>query len=433
MDRYRLILGVFLAIGICLSSQAFGDVANYENELSITFEEKLSLVPGGEDLIHSETSLILGTSISGVAVESETTFGEEDTSGLTSQEVSLGYTGEGFSANLQAVFDPPSEGLNYLLQRVELAGESLELYNLLLLEYLSDKDIYGAGFEIELAGTTTKGVGVSGAIRFGMDAYLREIYDPSVKGSGYYIITEGVTGPSQFPFGSALIEITDIGVGPCTIANRTKFMRGEGFLFSGFSFDLIDKGPWKARSYVYFTGEDKTITLVPTLQYGEDFWTFVADFGGVLEGNQDTTIGQLVIRGIKFSGLSLGNLEISGVSSLGGKMKIVKGVDQLELHAENYKLVRSFDEIARDYMFEKVDWSDVVTLEYDHLNKENLERYLALDWYFKCSSAGNLFGVDTMNAVTEWELNSTFSFGTGVSLKTETGLKKIVFNIVYDF
>ncbi|MFB6214586.1 MAG: hypothetical protein ABEI54_01835, partial [Candidatus Bipolaricaulia bacterium] len=318
MDEYRLALSVVLALLLSLSSYTPGSGAEYKRELSVTFEEKLSIFPGEKDFINSEVSLTLGKSIGGVEVESETTFGEGNGSpGLTGQEVRLDYNAEEFSANLKAVFGPPSDGLNYLLQRVKVAGENLELSNLLLLEYLSQKNTYGAGFETELAGTTDKGIGVSAAIRFGMDESLSETFDPSVDGSGYYIITDGVPGPSQFPFGSALIEITDVGLGPCTIANRTKFMRGEGFLFSGFSFDLIDQGSWKTRSYVYFTDEEKTITLVPTLQYGGDSWTVVADFGGAVEGDKDTTLDQLVIRGIKFSELFAGNLEISGTSSLG--------------------------------------------------------------------------------------------------------------------
>lgn len=435
MVKYRLILSAFLVVVLlCLTSQAFGNEADYNHGLSVTFEEKLSFVPEHEDLINSETSLILKRSISGVNVESKTAFGKEDGSpGLTAQKVKLGYTTAEFSTNLKAVFDPPSNGLNYILQRAKIAGESLELSNTLLLEYLSQEEAFGAGFETELAGTTEKGVGVSAAIRFGMDESLPEIYDPSIDGSGYYIITDGAIGPSQFPFGSALIEVYEVGLGPCIIANRTKFMRGEGFLYSGFRFDLIDKDPWKARSYVYFTDEEKTITLVPTLQYGKDFWTVVADFGGVVEGDEDTTLGELVIRGVRFSGLFAGNLEISGVSSFGGKMKKEKGADKLELHAKDYKLVRSFDEIARDYMFEKVDWSDVITLKYDHLNREDLERHLALDWYFNRGEAENFFGVNTMNAAAEWELSSTFSFGTAVSMKVETGLERVVFNIVHDF
>ncbi len=39
-------------------------------------------------------------------------------------------------------------------------------------------------------------------------------------------------------------------------------------------------------------------------------------------------------------------------------MKKEKGANQLEFHAGDYKLVRSFDEIAKKYMSEKVDWSE---------------------------------------------------------------------------
>lgn len=435
MDKHKIILNVFLILLISLSCQASEGEDVYDREFFGTFEEKLTLTPREkDDLINSETSLILGISLGKLEVESETAFGEEGgPTGLSRQEVNLAYHAADFSTDLNAVFDPESNGLNYFLQRFELDGENLELSNLLLLEHLNQENSYGAGFEASLAGTTDKGVGVSAAIRFGMDESPSEIYDPSVDGSGYYIITDGVNGPSQFPFGSALIKISDVGIGSCSIANRTKFMRGEGFLFSGFSFDLIDKGPLEARSYVYFEDKEKTITLVPTFQFGEDVWNVVADFGGVMENDEETTLDKLVIRGVKFSELYVGSLALSGTSALGGKMKKEKGADQLELHAENYKLVRSFDEYARDYMFEKVDWSDVITLEYDRLNKEDLERYLALDWYFNHDKGENFFGVNTLNAVAEWELSSTFSFSTAVSMKVETGLERVVFNIVHDF
>ncbi|MCF7890359.1 hypothetical protein K9M78_03985 [Candidatus Bipolaricaulota bacterium] len=434
MDEYKLTLSVVLALLLSLSSYTPGGGAEYKRELSVTFEEKLTLIPGEEDdLITSETSLTLGKSIGGLDFETETDFGEEDGSfGLFRQKVNLAYQEAQFSADFSAVFDSQINGLNYFLQRTEIDDENLQLSNSLLLEYLNEENTYGAGFETRIEGTTGKGVTVSAAIRFGMDEYLKEVYDPTVEGSGYYIITEGVAGPSQFPSGSALIEISDVGLGPCTVGNRTKFMRGKGLLFSGFSFDLIDKEPWKTRSYVYFSDEDETITLIPTLQFGKDVWNVVADFGGKLEGD-NTTLGNLVIRGIKFGGVSIGNVEISGTSALGGKMKKEKGTDQLELHARDYKLVRSFDEIARDYLFKEVDWSDVLTLEYDQLNKGNLERYLALDWYLKRGQAGGLFDVDTVNAIAEWELNPTFSFSTGVSLKAETGLERVVFKLVHDF
>lgn len=424
---------VFSVLLICFSIQTLWG-AESERELSMTFEEELILTPQeADDLINSETSLTLSASISGIEVKSETAFGgEEGSAGLTHQKINLGYAAEKLSTDLNAVFDPPSGGLNYLLQQVELSTEIIELSNRLLLEYVSEEKSYGAGFETKLSGSTTKGTSLSAAIRFGMDQYLREVYDPTVEGSGYYIIADGGIGPSEFPFGSALLEISDVGMGPCTIANRTKFMRGEGFLFSGFSFDLIDKGPWKTRSYVYFTDKEKTVTLVPTLQFGEDTWTVVADFGGKLEG-EDSTLDKLVIQGVKFSNLSIGGLKLSGTTALGGKMKKEKGADQLDLRAEDYKLVRSFDEIARNYLYEEVDWSDVLTLEYKYSSKEKLERYLALDWYFKSGKAGGFFDVNAFNAFVDWEINQTLTLGTGISVNATSGPEKMFLNITYDF
>ncbi|MFB6290905.1 MAG: hypothetical protein ABEJ25_04165 [Candidatus Bipolaricaulia bacterium] len=433
MHKHRLVLIIFSILLICLSIKTLGG-AEFEKGLSVTFEEKLIFTPQkANDLINSETSLTLNASISGIEVETKTDFGEKGSStGLTRQEVKLGYAAEKFSTNLNAVFDPPSGELNYLLQQVEVSTETIELSNRLLLEYVSEEKSYGAGFETKLSGSTGKGTRLSAAIRFGMDKYLREVHDPTVEGSGYYIITDGEIGPSEFPFGSALIEISNVGIGSCTIANRTKFLRGKGLLFSGFSFDLIDQGPWKTRSYVYFTDEENTVTLVPTLQFGEDAWTVVADFGGKLEG-KDSTLDKLVIRGVKFSNVSIGGLKLSGTTALGGKMKKEKGADQLDLRAEDYKLTRSFDEIARDYLYEEVDWGSVLTLEFENSGEEKLERYLALDWYFKSGKTGNFFNVNTFNAFVDWEINQTLGLGTGISINTTSGLEKMFVDMTYDF
>ncbi|MFB6214763.1 MAG: hypothetical protein ABEI54_02735, partial [Candidatus Bipolaricaulia bacterium] len=60
-------------------------------------------------------------------------------------------------------------------------------------------------------------------------------------------------------------------------------------------------------------------------------------------------------------------------------------------------------------------------------------RYLALDWYLKRGGGDNFFGVDTINAVAEWELSSTFTFRTAASMEVKSGLERVVFNMVHDF
>ncbi|MBS3766353.1 hypothetical protein KGY71_07510, partial [Candidatus Bipolaricaulota bacterium] len=73
------------------------------------------------------------------------------------------------------------------------------------------------------------------------------------------------------------------------------------------------------------------------------------------------------------------------------------------------------------------------TLEYDYLNKEDLRRYLAFDWYFKQGNTMNFLNVNTINAVSRWEFSGAFSLGISASLKTSTGLDKLVLNLVNEF
>ncbi|MBS3766359.1 hypothetical protein KGY71_07545, partial [Candidatus Bipolaricaulota bacterium] len=401
MTGYRTVPIILLVALFTLPIPVTAFGSDNRQELSVSFEEELTFSRSENFSINSETLLTIETSVSGVDFESKTEVGGNDSPGLSRQELNFAYEVDRFSSSLEAVFDPPRAELDYLLQQGKLETEDLELTNLLLLEKLSDEDIYGAGFEVGFSGTTAEGTGLRTKIRFGMDEYLREVHDPTVRGSGYYIITDHGADPSAFPFGSALIEISDVGLGPCTITNRTKFMRGEGLLFSGFSFDLIDQPPWKTRSYVFFSGEGETVTLVPTFEFGEGVWNVVADFGGKLEG-EATALEKLELHGVKLNELYVGDLELSATSTLAGKMKKEKGEDTLELRAEDYKLARSFGEIARNYLFEEVDWSDVLTLEYDYLNKEDLRRYLAFDWYFKQGNTMNFLNVNTINAVSRW-------------------------------
>ncbi|MFW6071813.1 MAG: hypothetical protein ACOC86_05450, partial [Candidatus Bipolaricaulota bacterium] len=317
MNELRLApIAVLIAL-LALSTPAIAAGSEQQPELTFSIEEKITLSPTAEEMVSSETLLTMGGSISGIDFASQTELGGDDISGLSRQEMELTYDFDSSSTSLKAVFDPSRNGLDYFLQRGQLEGDDVDLSNLLLLEYMSEENTYGAGFEVGFSGRTERGVGLSAKIRFGMDEYLREVYDPAVRGSGYYIITDQGAGPSAFPFGSALVEISDLSLGPCTVANRTKFMRDEGLLFTGFSFDLINKPPWKTRGYVYFSEEDETVTLVPTLQFGEGVWNVVADFGGKLEG-EDWGLEKLEIRGVKLNDIDFGGLKLSATSSLAG-------------------------------------------------------------------------------------------------------------------
>ncbi|MCF7876238.1 hypothetical protein K9M06_04200 [Candidatus Bipolaricaulota bacterium] len=435
MRKLSLVILVIFLISVGLNAQPASTSSEGEPEFDLTFAEKVTLLLQDEErLFRSRSRLNLEASVSKINLESVTAFDDEKRSSpFFRQELKLDYNIRRFSTQFHAVLDSSINGLDYWLQKGNLDEKNLDTTALLLLEYIEEDKVYGSGFGLKMEGTTEKDIRLSGSIYFGMDRYLREVHDPTVKGSGYYIINEEGVGPSEFPFGSALIEISDIGLGHCIVANRTKFMRGEGFLFSGFSFDLIkDKEPWKTRSYVYFTDENETVTLVPTFQFGEDNWTVVADFGGKFEKN-DTTLGKIEIRGLKFNKIFAEKWKISGTLSLAGKMKKKKGANQLELRAEDYSLTRSFDEIAENYLFEQVNYSDVITLEYDRTNKEDLRRYMAFDLYFESCSGGGLFDLMTFNGVTRWGINPGLTIESGISIHNQKGPAKIFLNLLHDF
>jgi hypothetical protein len=437
MKKIRYLFFSILMLGLLLSpgSRAYGTNSRDWDDLEVVFDETITLTPKDDErTIRSRTTLSINASISGVGLNTSTTFAPSDSPDpAVRQEFDLKYEIGELKSNSEGVFDSSINGLNYLLQQGSLEREYFSISPLLLLEYVESEDRYGSGFGFELDGPTDEGTNVSASFYFGMDSYLEEIHDPTAKGSGYYIINEEDTGLSEFPFGSALIEISDVGLGPCVVGNRTKFMRGEGFLFSGFSFDLIeDNGPLNSRAYVYFTDKENTVTLVPTFRIQGPDWDIIADFGGKFE-SEAAKLKKLEVRGIKFSSWLDENLKISGITALAGQMKKEKGAKQLYSRAEDYKLGRSFDEIAKKYLFEEVKWSDVFSLEYGSSNSDNRDESFFLDLYLKQEDKDGDFGLHTVNGLASFEVGANLTVKTGIKLSTGKGLEKILFNLVQNF
>ena len=433
MKKIRYLFFSILMLGLLLSpgSSAYGTNSSDWDDLEVVFDETITFTPKNDErLIRSRTALSINTSVSGVDFNTSTTFAPSDSADpAVRQEFDLKYGIGELKSNSEGVFDSSINGLNYLLQQGSLEREYFSISPLLLLEYVKSEDSYGSGFGFELDGSTREKTNLNVSIYFGMDSYLKEIHDPTAKGSGYYIINEEDTGLSEFPFGSALIEISDVSLGPCAVRNRTKFMRGEGFLFSGFSFDLIkDKGPLSSRAYVYFTDQKNTVTLVPTFRIRGAGWDIIADFGGKFE-SEAAKLEKLEVRGIKFSSWLDDNLKIFGTTALAGKMKKEKGARQLYLRAEDYKLGRSFGEIAKKHLFEEVKWSDVFSLEYRSSNSGNRDESVSLDFYLK----DNNFGLHTVNGLAFFEVSDDLTVQAGIKLSTNKGLEKILFNLVQNF
>lgn len=437
MKIFRYVFFSILLLGLILSParRAYGTNSSDRNDFEVVFEEAITLAPKDDErTIRSRTTLSINTSLSEVDLNTNTTFAPSDSPDpAVRQEFDLKYGLGELKSNSEVVFDSSINGLNYLLQQGSLEREYFSTSPLLLLEYVESEDSYGSGFGFEVDGSTEEGTDLSASFYFGMDSYLKEIYDPTAKGSGYYIIDEGDTGLSEFPFGSALLEISDVGLGPCVVGNRTKFMRGEGFLFSGFSFDLIkDKGPLSSRAYVYFTDKENTVTLVPTFRIQGEDWDIIADFGGKFE-SEAAKLKKLEVRGIKFSSWLDENLKVSGTTALAGKMKKGKGARQLYLRAEDYKLGRSFDEIAKKHLFEEVKWSDVISLEYKGSNSDNMDENFAIDLYLKREDNDGFFNLLTINGLAAFTVGSDLKVKTGIKLSKSKGPEEITLNLIQSF
>ena len=431
-DELKLTLLTFLLVLTVFSS---GLTVIAKTDIGVALDKRFTIDANDEvGFIDSRTKFTLKASLSNLSFESITIFeeGKESTEPLK-QELNLNYDLQKLSTTSVGVFEPSKGKLDYLLQSGKLEKEPLTFSSVLLLEYIRENNEYGSGLEFELSGSTRKNVQVSGSFRFGMDKYLAEVYDPTVKGSGYYIITEGKVGPSEFPFGSALLKVSDIGLGPCLIANRTKFTGNDGFLFSGFSFDFIkNKEPWKTRGYLYFTDKETTMTLVPTINVDFGNLKLVADFGRKLE-DENYTLSEIVFRGVKFNTSISNRIDISGTLVLDGKMKKEKGAKQMDLRAADYKLTRSFDEISRNYLFEQVEWTDVFSLELSPIQADRLSKSVALDLYFNQAEKVPVLELASVNGVIELVVNQKTTFRTGLTLIPDERLDKIVFDISYEF
>ena len=99
------------------------------------------------------------------------------------------------------------------------------------------------------------------------------------------------------------------------------------------------------------------------------------------------------------------------------------------MRAGDYKLGRSFDEIAKKYLFEEVKWSDVFSLEYRDSDSDNMDESVFLDFYLKDDD----FGLHTVNGLASFEVGADLIVKTGIKLSTNKGLEKILFHLVQNF
>lgn len=344
---------------------------------------------------------------------------------------------QGWILDSETVFFPRSSRLDYTLVGLEGSSGALTVDAAFLMEYVEEMNEYGAGWELTLRGSTSGGIGAYLTSRFGMDEYLRESRDPSEEGSGYYIVTGGDhenIDPSSFPYSSTLLVVEGAGFDCCDFSNRTRFTRNEGLLYSGFNCKLqAESFPLTLNSYLYFSEQSAFLSIVPQISLESGRWSFSVDLGGVLESETGAGPRPLRFNGFRIEGSGDGGLRFNSLTALGGHIWKERGSEDLEDHAEDYIISEPVGEIARDYLYERTEYEEIVTFEVTHPRLAEAGVELFLDSYFDFDQRGHFFNFTKFTGELIWRLEDRFKLRFAVESEANRGVKELRSEMRYSF
>lgn len=397
----------------------------YGNELSGSWKNDIYMSPQSSSISGFESTLDVNYTVGGILFSSESVYTRNQ---FYSQSFGLDYRLGILDVSSTLSLDPSDSSLKYWLSEGQFSMGGVWFNTKLLLEYMESVDGYGSGAEFGVSGNLGDGVGIEIKSHFGMEVDEAEALG-LVPGSGYDIVTSHGAqtdsyGPSQLQYVDTEIEVTGLQVGCCTVDVSTGLSEALGFKETEFEFQIGgDESPVIFDVDLEFKTQTdsimKSVELDPSLR--TDWGCFnvftslsTGDAENLLTGST-STIEAININGYGVSGVTLGNLTFSSITSLSGNLYRPPDTRNIDLRATDY-LIEPPQKFAS--LFRETDYDEIVSLV---KSSEVSDLSLAIDLYFDMDADEvdevSMFNVALVTGDARFQVSDQFSLGAGIAIK----------------
>ena len=430
-----------LLIAALIGAPVFDAAAQEDKPLTGSWETDLYLDPGSssnaiDDFI---STLNVQYAMGGVSYSSESVFNKDQ---FESQLFGADYRIGILNGNSTLSFDPTNTRLDYWLNEGTFSLAGARFSTVFVLEYSSNFDGYGAGFELGLSGNLGEGVRADFTSHFGMEVNEAEALGLE-PGSGYTIVTsheddQDAYGPSQLQYVDSELQISGLVFDCCRYDVTTHFSEENGYEETEFEFRIGDQEDMISFDVdLTFSAQTKSVVLHPGIntKWGcfdvyTDLTTPNAD--DVLGNNstQESTINGFEIEGFGLFDVELGHVTLSSLTSLKGNLFKPDGAYDMDLRASDYLI-----DPEPDYqgLYEETDYDQIFSI---YKSDTDFNLTFGADVYFDMSgdSTGmdSLFDTALFTADGTYLLSDQFSLGTGFAIKPGS-LETVRLSLDYSF
>jgi len=412
---FLLLALVFVFTGVAIGAESIS--GSCEN--TITFAPQSDT----ESIAGLSSTLKLNYSSPGIDYTTTTIFTK---AGYYSQTFGADISMGTFDIDSTLAFLASVHRMDYWLTKVSTVMASAYIAGTLLVEYVSDAKVFGTGMEFVLSGEVPGAFSIEVSSLFGMEESLVETLGWQA-GSGYDIILlDGQVNPCEMRYESTTIALSGLTIGCCRFDATTRLSGEGGFEYTYFEF-LIDSesSPLSFDVDLKFTQQDKSITLTPSLVLGGTCFEVYLDLIPVELTKDNNAITGLEVEGLGISGVELDSVLFSCLIALKGDLYRSKTAPgDISLRARNYVLEpHPLDAVY----YIKTDYHAVFSIEISN------DLNFGIDAYFDTKESVSLFDLALVTAETKYWLGSWCNFGTGISIKPETGPDQFTFSFNFYF
>ncbi len=275
---------------------------------------------------------------------------------------------------------------------------------------------YSVGTRLTLLGTTLAGMSVEASTYFG-------VWSP---GKAFNEISKVQSGSDCFCYRGTDISLTGLMFGCVSYDTSIRFT-GQGFAYAQFKYAITPPDDWDIpvsfAVTLEFSPQTKSyIVLVPTLYFFNSadqdatFTFYVAlDVAGNGTG-EALGFNGMSLAGARLNGLSVGQVKLSGILSLGNVLYTQKGDSAIYLHAGDYSIYNQSLTVGTQ---SPTLYDMVISLAHSTGNFSS-----AVDIYGATGSA-SLFDLKLLTGEATYILSSEIELGFGLALDPFVGLKEV--------
>ncbi|HDL85490.1 MAG TPA: hypothetical protein ENH11_04065 [Candidatus Acetothermia bacterium] len=271
---------------------------------------------------------------------------------------------------------------------------------------------YAFGTRLTLLGTTLAGMTVEASTYFGAWSL----------GKAFNEINKVQSSSDCFCYRGTNISLTGLMFGCVSYDTAVRFSN-QGFAYAQFQYAIAPPDDWDIpvsfAVTLEFSPQTKSyVVLVPTLYFfNSAYQDAICTFYVALDVTGNGTGGSLgfngmSLTGVRLSGLLVGQVNVSGILSLGDMLYTQERDSPIYLHASDYSIYNQSSIASKQ---SPTPYDMVISLDHSTGNFGS-----AVDVYWGCNT-GSLFGLKLFTGEATYILSSELEFGLGLAVDPLVG------------